>query len=249
MGKLDGKIAVITGGSSGMGRATAEVFVREGAKVVITGRDKAALDATVSEIGGGVEAVCGDISSLADIDALRAHVETRHGRVDVLFANAGGGRPVPLEQISEEDFDAVSDTNFKGTFFTVQKLVPLMQAGSSIILTTSMQNEKGIPALGVYSATKAAIRSLARTFTAELGPLGIRVNALSPGLIDTPILRKAGLSEEMIEGIKTQMTAATPMRRVGAGSDIAMAALFLASSDSTYVAGIELTVDGGFAQI
>lgn len=249
MGKLDGKIAVITGGSTGMGLATAKLFVREGAKVVITGRDQATLDAAARDIGAGAEPLRSDISKLSDIDALKAHVEARYGRLDILFANAGGGRPVPLNETSEDDFDAVADTNFKGTFFTVQKLVPLMQAGASIILTTSMQDEKGIPGFAIYSATKAAIRSLARTLTAELGPSGIRTNALSPGLIDTDIMRKAGLSDDMIAAVKTQMVAATPLRRIGTGEDIASAALFLASTDSSYISGIELTADGGFAQI
>ncbi|MBR0859221.1 SDR family oxidoreductase [Bradyrhizobium liaoningense] len=249
MGKLDGKIAVITGGSAGMGLATARLFAREGAKVVITGRDQAALDAAMQGIGDGIDAVRGDISKLADIELLRAHIEAKHACVDIIFANAGGGRPGLFEQTSEEDFDFTVNTNFKGTYFTVQKLLPLMPRGGSVILNTSTLGAQGRPFTSVYSATKAAIRSLARTLTAELSEKGIRVNALAPGLIDTDMARKTGMSDEMIQQANAQVHALIPMHRSGTANEIANPALFLASDDSTYVTGIELCVDGGWAQI
>jgi NAD(P)-dependent dehydrogenase (short-subunit alcohol dehydrogenase family) len=249
MGKLDGKIAVITGGSTGMGLATARLFVREGARVVITGRDQAALETALRDIGEGAEAVRSDISKMADIEALRAHVEQRHGRLDILFANAGGAKPAPFDEVTEADFDAVMNTNFKGSFFTVQKLLPLMQGGGSVILNTSIMSSRGRAAFNVYSASKAALRSLARSLTAELGTRGIRTNALAPGFIDTDIMRKVGMSEEMIREINAQSQAEVPLGRNGTGEDIAKVALFLASDESAYVNGVELTVDGGWAQI
>ncbi|MBR0859136.1 SDR family oxidoreductase [Bradyrhizobium liaoningense] len=249
MGKLNGKVAVITGGSAGMGLATAKLFVREEAKVVITGRDQVALDAAKRAIGEGVDAVRGDISKIADIESLRAHVERKHGRVDIIFANAGGGRPGLFEPMSEEDFDFTVNTNFKGTYFTVQKLLPLMTGGGSVILNTSTLGNQGRPYTSVYSATKAAIRSLARTLTAELSEKGIRVNAMAPGLIDTDLARKTGMSEEMIEQANAQAHGLIPMHRSGTVDEIAKAVLFLASDDSAYVTGIELCIDGGWAQI
>ena len=249
MNRLNGKVAVVTGGNSGMGLATAKLFVREGATVVITGRDQAALDAAVKEIGDGAEAFRGDISKLADLDALAAHVKQKYSRVDVVFANAGGGRPGPFEQVSEDDFDFTVDTNLKGTYFTVQKLVPLMTSGGSVILNTSILASQGRPGFSVYSATKAAIRSLARSLTAELSVKGIRVNALAPGQIDTDIMRKVGMSDEMIQQVKEQASTQIPMGRTGAAEEIASVVLFLASEESAYVTGVELSVDGGWAQI
>lgn len=249
MGKLDGKVAVITGGSAGMGLATAKLFVQEGAKVVITGRDQAALDAATREIGSGVEAFHSDISKVADLEALRARVEDHYGRVDVVFANAGGGRPGSFEQVSEDDFDFTADTNFKGTFFTVQKLVPLMAAGGSVILNSSILGSQGRPGFSVYAATKAAIRSLARSLTAELSAKGIRTNALAPGQIDTDIMRKVGMSNDMIQQVNAQASAQIPMGRTGTADEIAKVVLFLASDDSAYMTGVELSVDGGWAQI
>lgn len=249
MGKLDGKIAVITGGNSGIGLATAKLFVREGAKVVITGRNQETLDAAAQSIGNGADAIRSDISKMSDIEALRGHVEKKHGHVDIIFANAGGGRPNTFEYMSEEEFDFTVDTNFKGTYFTVQKLLPLMTSGGSIILNTSTLSTQGRPYVSVYSATKAAIRSLARSLTAELTEKGIRVNAMAPGHIDTDQMRKVGMSEEMIEQTKTQVHAQIPMHRSGTVDEIATAVLFLASDDSTYVTGTELCVDGGWAQI
>ena len=249
MGRLDGKVAVITGGNSGMGLATARLFASEGAKVVITGRDQATLDAAAQSIGNGADAIRSDISKMSDIDALREHVEKKHGRVDIIFANAGGARPNMFEYMSEEEFDFTVDTNFKGTYFTVQKLLPLMSSGGSVILNTSTLSTQGRPYVSVYSATKAAIRSLARSLTAELTEKGIRVNAMAPGYIDTDLARKGGMSEDMIEQTKTQVHAQIPMHRSGTVDEIASAVLFLACDDSAYVTGTELCVDGGWAQI
>lgn len=249
MGKLDGKVAVITGGSDGMGLATAKLFTREGAKVVITGRDQATLDAAVQSIGGGTDAIRSDMSKMADIEALREFVEKKHGRVDIIFANAGAARPNMFAYMSEEEFDFTIGCTFKGTYFTVQKLLPLMPHGGSIILNTTTLTTKGMPYVSVYSAGKAAIRSLARSLTVELSDKGIRVNAMAPGYIDTDQARKSGVSEEMIEQTKTQAHAQIPMHRSGTVDEIARAALFLASNDSAYITGIELCVDGGWAQI
>ncbi len=249
MGKLDGKVAVITGGSAGMGLATAKLFAHEGARVIVTGRDQAALDAAVRDIGSGVEAFRSDVSVVADLEALRAHVAERHSRVDIVFANAGGGRPGLFEQVSEDDFDFTAGTNFKGTFFTVQKLVPLIPTGGSVILNTSILGSQGRPGFSVYAATKAAIRSLARSLTAELSAKGIRVNALAPGHIDTDIMRKVGLSDDMIQQVNAQAHAQIPMGRSGTADEIAKAVLFLASDDAAYVTGVELSVDGGWAQV
>lgn len=249
MGKLDGKVAVITGGSDGMGLATAKLFTREGAKVVITGRDQATLDAAVQSIGDGTDAIRSDMSKMADIEALREFVEKKHGRVDIIFANAGAARPNMFAYMSEEEFDFTIGCTFKGTYFTVQKLLPLMTSGGSIILNTTTLTKKGMPYVSVYSAGKAAIRSLARSLTVELSDKGIRVNAMAPGYIDTDQARKSGVSEEMIEQTKTQVHAQIPMHRSGTVDEIARAVLFLASNDSAYITGIELCVDGGWAQI
>ena len=249
MGKLDGKIAVVTGGSAGIGLATAALFVREGAKVVITGRDQAALVAAARGLGEGVEPFRSDIAEVRNLDDLVSYLKQQHGRVDVVFANAGGGRPGLFEQVSEDDFDFTVNTNLKGSYFTIQKLVPLMTAGGSIVLNTSILGSQGRAGFSVYAATKAAIRSLARSLTAELSIKGIRVNALAPGQIDTDLMRKVGMPADMIEQVRKQAAAQIPMARTGSVDEVARAALFLASEDASYVAGIELTVDGGWAQV
>ena len=249
MSKLTGKVAVITGGSTGMGLATARLFVAEGARVVISGRSQKTLDAAVADIGHGLEAVQGDISKLDDLARLRDHVEKTYGRVDILFANAGGGVLGPLGVVTEADFDRTVDTNFKGTFFTVQTLLPLMRDGGSIILNTSVAGSSGLPDFSVYSATKAAIRSLARTWTTDLKTRGIRVNALAPGQIDTEIMRTAGLTKDQVDGFIAQVVPQIPLGRMGRSDEIAKVALFLGSDDSSYVTGIELTVDGGWMQV
>ena len=243
MGKLDGKVAVVTGGTSGIGLATARRFAAEGAHVFITGRRKPELDAAVKAIGSRATGVQGDVSNLADLDRLNAVVKEQKGRVDVLFANAGGGEFAPLGAITEEHFDKTFNNNVKGLLFTVQKALPLLPEGASIILNASITSSKGTPAFSVYSATKAAIRSFARSFTVDLKDRKIRVNAISPGPIDTPGLD--GLGDDLKKGL----AAAVPMGRLGSPDEIAKAVVFLASDDSSYVTGIELFVDGGMAQI
>jgi NAD(P)-dependent dehydrogenase (short-subunit alcohol dehydrogenase family) len=243
MGKLDGKVAVVTGGTSGIGLASARRLAAEGAHVFITGRRKPELDAAVKAIGPRATGVQGDVANLADLDRLYAVVKEQKGRVDVIFANAGGGELVPLGAITEEHFDKTFNNNVKGLLFTVQKALPLLSNGASIILNASITSSKGTPAFSVYSATKAAVRSFARSFTVDLKDRKVRVNAISPGPIDTPGLDGLG------DGLKEGLTAAVPMGRLGSPDEIAKAVVFLASDDSSYVTGIELFVDGGMAQI
>jgi NAD(P)-dependent dehydrogenase (short-subunit alcohol dehydrogenase family) len=243
MGKLQDKFAVITGGTSGMGLASARRFVAEGAYVYIMGRRRAELDAAVLSIGRNVTGVAGDVAELADLDRLYQTLRAAHGHVDVVFANAGMGEVAPLGAISLESFDRTFAVNVRGTLFTVQKALPLLRAGGSIILTGSIAGVKGLPGFDVYSASKAAIRSFVRTWTVELKDRRIRANIISPGTIDTPIL--AGLPQEAI----AQLVATIPMGRMGTSEEIAAAALFLASADSSFITGIELFVDGGTAQV
>jgi NAD(P)-dependent dehydrogenase (short-subunit alcohol dehydrogenase family) len=249
MPKLEGKIAVVTGGNSGIGLATAKRFVAEGAYVFITGRRQAELDAAVKEIGKNVTGVQGDVSKLADLDRLYATVKQQKGRLDIVFANAGGGEFAPLGAITEEQFDKTFNANVKGLLFTVQKALPLLADGSSIILNASIVSIKGMPAFSVYSATKAAVRSFARSWTMDLKERKIRVNALSPGPIDTPGVRGLARSEEQLKQIQAGLVASVPMGRMGTPDEIAKVAVFLASDDSSFVTGIELFVDGGMAQI
>jgi NAD(P)-dependent dehydrogenase (short-subunit alcohol dehydrogenase family) len=256
MKKLEGKVAVITGGSSGIGLATAQRFVSEGAYVFITGRRQSELDAAVKQIGknnNNVTGVQGDVSNLADLDRLYATAKEQKGRINILFANAGVGELAPLGEITEAHFDKTFSINVKGVLFTVQKALPLFQdddgGGSSIILNASIASSKGIEASSVYSATKAAIRSFARTWTAELKHRKIRVNAISPGPIDTPGFNGLALNKEQIEQFKTSIVSTVPMGRMGSPDEVAKAVSFLASEDSSYVTGIELFVDGGMAQI
>ena len=251
MKRLEGKVAVITGGSSGMGLATAQRFIDEGAYVFITGRRQNEIDSAVKQIGknNNVTGVQGDVSNLADLDRLYDTVKQQKGRIDVLFANAGIIELAPLGSITESHFDKIFNINVKGLLFTVQKALPLFQDGGSIILTASINSSKGFETSTVYSATKAAIRSFARTWTVDLKHRKIRVNAISPGPIDTPILNSAVQTEEEIEQIKASLVASVPMGRMGSPDEVAKAALFLASDDSGFITGIELTVDGGTAQI
>ena len=250
MKKLEGKVAVITGGSSGIGLATAQRFVDEGAYVFITGRRQSELDAAVKQIGkNNVTGVQGDVSNLADLDRLYATVKEQKGRIDILFANAGVGELAPLGAITEAHFDKTFGINVKGLLFTVQKALPLFQEGGSIILNASIAASKGVEASSVYNATKAAIRSFARTWTVELKHRKIRVNAISPGPIDTPVFNGLAQTEEQIEQFKTSIVSSVPMGRMGSPDEIAKAVSFLASDDSSYVTGIELFVDGGMAQI
>jgi len=247
--KLDGKVAVITGGNSGIGLATARRFVAEGAHVFITGRRQAELDEAVRQVGKHVTGVPGDVSKLADLDRLFATVKQQQGRLDVLFANAGVPALAPLGEITEEHFDKVFHINVKGLLFTVQKALPLFTDGGSIILNASIVASKGLEAISVYSASKAAVRSFARCWTTDLKHRKIRVNVLSPGYTETPIFTKAGLTQERVEELKVGFAAAVPLGRMGRPDEVAKAAVFLASDDSSYVAGIELFVDGGVAQV
>jgi len=244
-GKLDGKVAVITGGNSGIGLATAKLFVAEGAYVFITGRRQLELDAAVKEIGHNVSSVQGDVANLADLDRLYATVKAKKGRIDVLFANAGIGRMTPLGETTEEDYDSIFDCDVKGLLFTVQKALPLMPDGASVILNASIASSKGLPQWSVYSATKAAVRSFARTWTADLGSRRIRVNAVSPGYIDTPPWHATEAREQLFKMLSNSV----PLGRVGTADEIAKAVVFLASDDSSYITGVELFVDGGVAQI
>jgi NAD(P)-dependent dehydrogenase (short-subunit alcohol dehydrogenase family) len=248
--KLEGKIALITGGSSGLGLATAKRFVAEGAHVFITGRRQPELDNGVKEIGGSVTAVRGDVSNLADLDQLFATIKEQRGRLDILFANAGGGAFAPLGQITEAQFDKYFGINVRGTLFTVQKALPLIPAGGAIVITGSMVSVKGFPGFSVYAATKAALRSFARTWSVDLKGRNIRVNVVSPGTVVTPAYKsELGLTDEQIEGFAAQAAAVTPLGRTGTPDEIAKAVVFLASDDSSFVNGIELFVDGGAAQI
>ena len=247
--KLSGKIALVTGGSSGIGLATAKRFASEGAYVFITGRRQTELDAAATELGGNATAVRGDVADLANLDRLFDTIKEEKGRLDVLFANAGGGGLAPLGQITEELFDKTFSTNVRGLLFTVQKALPLMPPGSSIILNASTTSIKGTPAFSVYSATKAAVRSFARNWTLDLKERKIRVNAISPGVVPTPGYDQMGLTKEQLQGFVDFMVTSIPLGRVGTTDEIAKAVVFLASDDSSFVNGIELFVDGGMAQI
>jgi len=242
MGKLDGKVAVITAATSGMALATAKLFVQEGAYVFITGRRQDKLDEAVKAIGKNVTGVQGDAANLDDLDRLYEVVKKEKGKIDVLFASAGFGEYVTFDKVTPEHFDTTFNTNVRGTLFTVQKALPIFNDGGSIVLNGSIVSIKGFPAFGVYAASKAAVRSFARTAVVDLKERGIRVNVLSPGPIDTPALDGIGAD-------KDQLAAIVPRGSMGKPEEIATAALFLASSDSSFVNGIELFVDGGVAQI
>jgi len=250
MKRLEGKVAVITGGNSGIGLATAQKFVEEGAYVFVTGRRQSELNKAVKQIGKNVTGVQGDVSNLADLDRLYDTVKEQKGRIDILFANAGIMDLLPLETVSETYFDKTFSVNVKGVFFTVQKSLPLVNNGGSIVLTGSVAGSKGMSGLSVYGATKAAVRSLARSFTAELKNRKIRVNVISPGRIDTPAASAAisGLQASE-EQAKIGVLDSIPLGRMGSPDEVANAVLFLASDDTSFITGIELFVDGGRAQI
>jgi NAD(P)-dependent dehydrogenase (short-subunit alcohol dehydrogenase family) len=247
--KLEGKIALVTGGSTGIGLATAQRFVNEGAYVFITGRRQAELDAATKTIGPNVTAIQADASILADLDRVFAQIKKEKGRLDVLFANAGGGEFAPIGSITEEHFDKTFNTNVKGVVFSVQKALPLMPDGGSIVLNASIVSVKGMPNFGVYSATKAAVRSFARTWTNELKDRQIRVNVVSPGPIETPGLTGLVKTEEERQGLIAQLVSTVPLGRIGQPDEIAKVAVFLASDDASFVAGVELFVDGGAVQV
>ena len=248
MGKLKGKTALVTGGSSGIGLATAKRLVEEGAYVFITGRRKEELAAAVKNVGSNVTGIRGDVSNLADLDRLFDQVKRDKGRLDVLFANAGVAKYAPLGKITEEVYDGIFDINVKGVLFTVQKALPLLPDGASIILNASIVGSKGLAANSVYSATKAAVRSFARTWT-DLKERRIRVNAVSPGSTDTPGLSDLLASSPIGEERRKMISSIVPLGRLGTPDEIAKAVVFLASDDSSYTTGTELFVDGGFAQV
>ena len=249
MKKLKGKIALITGGNSGIGLATAKQFINEGAYVFITGRREAELYAAAKEMGKNVTAVPGDVSNLDDLDRLFVQIKKEKGKLDILFANAGVARYAQLGTITEEFYDSIFNINVKGLLFTVQKALPLLPDGASIILNASIVASKGLSSNSVYSATKAAVRSFARTWTTDLKHRRIRVNAVSPGPIDTPGLSELLASTETGQERKKMIPNTVPLGRLGTPNEIAKAVVFLASDDSSYVTGIELFVDGGFAQV
>jgi NAD(P)-dependent dehydrogenase (short-subunit alcohol dehydrogenase family) len=249
MGKLDGKIALITGGNSGIGLATAKQFVKEGAYIFITGRRDPELAVAVKKIERNVTGVQGDVANLGDLDRLFAQIKREKGRLDTVFANAGGAQFAPLGKITEEHYDALFNSNVKGLLFTVQKALPLLPDGASIILNASIVASKGLTANSVYSATKAAVRSFARTWTTDLKDRRIRVNAVSPGAIDTPGLSDLLASSETGQQRLKMISNTVPLGRLGAPDEIAKAVVFLACDDSSYITGTELFVDGGMAQV
>ncbi len=249
MGKLSGKTALITGGNSGIGLATAKRFVAEGAFVYITGRRRANLDEAVKEIGSNVVGIQGDVANLSDLDRLVEQIKREKGSLDILFANAGLGELAPLGSYTEEHFDKTFNTNVKGLVFTVQKALPLLSDGAAIVLNASVVSSKGSPTMGVYNATKAAVRSFARTWTSELKDRKIRVNAVSPGMIDTPGISSFVNDPEVEKQFKAQMINTVPLGRMGNPDEIAKVVVFLASDDSSFVAGVELFVDGGMIQV
>ena len=249
MDRFKGKTALITGGTTGIGLATAKLFINEGARVIVTGRAAATIKSAQAELGDNAIVVRSDATSLPDMDALAAKVKETFGKLDVLFVNAGYGEFVPFEAVSEKVYDEILNLNAKGPYFIAQKLVPLMPDGSSVVFTTSLANRKGMPVLSAYDAAKAALRALTRSLAAALAPRGIRVNAVSPcPIASTDILQKVGMPKEAADQVYVQMTESVPMKRMGQPEEIAKAVAFLAI-DATYTTGIELPVDGGWSQL
>jgi NAD(P)-dependent dehydrogenase (short-subunit alcohol dehydrogenase family) len=249
MKRLEGKVAVVTGGNSGIGLATAKRLQEEGAQVAITGRSKKTLDDAVKAIGNGVLAIQGDVAKIADLEKLYAEVSQKLGKIDVLFVNAGVAKFAPLAETSERTYDEQFDINIKGAYFTIQKALPVLNDGASIILNTSVADSQGVAGASAYAATKAALRSLARTAAAELVGRGIRVNTVAPGPIATPIFERTGLPKEAIDEFAKEIVAKVPMKRFGQPEEIAATVAFLASQDASYITGVEINVDGGLGQI
>jgi NAD(P)-dependent dehydrogenase (short-subunit alcohol dehydrogenase family) len=249
MKRLEGKVAVVTGGNSGIGLATAKRLQEEGARVAVSGRSKKTLDEAVRMIGNGVVAVQADVAKLTDLDKLYAEVSQKLGRIDVLFVNAGVAKFAPLAETSESVYDEQFNINIKGAYFTIQKALPLLNDGASIILNTSVADSKGTAGTSAYSATKAALRSLARTAAAELAGRGIRVNTVAPGPIVTPIFERTGLPKETVDEFAKEIVAKVPMKRFGQPEEVAGTVAFLASQDASYITGVEINVDGGLGQI
>jgi len=249
MKHLEGKVAVVTGGNSGIGLAAAKLFHQEGAKVAISGRDQPTLTTAAKEIGGGSVAIRADVTSIKDMESFFASVVERFGKIDVLFANAGVAKFAPISDSTESLFDELFDINVKGLFFTLQKALPHLNDSASIILNTTFVNNAGLSGTSVYAASKAAVRSFARTAAAELVGRGIRVNAVSPGPILTPIYGRLGLPKEAVDDLARTIVSLVPMKRMGKSEEIASTVLFLASSDSSYITGVEINVDGGAGQV
>lgn len=249
MGRLQGKTALITGGTSGIGLATARLFRAEGARVAITGRDPERLAAAQAELGADTLVIRSEAGSLAEIDALMAQVKDRFGKLDVLFLNAAAGTPAPLELVTEEQFDETMNVNFKGIFFSIQKALPLLGENASIIVTTSITNRTGSPNFSVYGASKAALRSLVQSLGLALISRGIRINAINPGPIDTGGFQRLPLPPDVHQAIKSDIEGRSPIKRFGTPEEIAKVALFLASDDSAYVVGEEIVVDGGISLV
>jgi NAD(P)-dependent dehydrogenase (short-subunit alcohol dehydrogenase family) len=245
--KLQGKVALITGGTTGIGLETAALFHAEGARVFVTGRNTDNIAQAKKRLPADVTVLAADTADLSDIDTLARRIKEEAGRVDVLFVNAGIARFVPIDGVTPALFDEQFNVNFRGAYFTIQRLLPLMPAGSSVVLTTSVAADLGVPTTSVYSATKAALSSLARTLSNELAPRGIRVNEVSPGPIETPIFGKMGITAEEVAGIKGMMQQGVPLKRLGTPEEVSKAALFLASDDSSYLLGAKIRIDGGFA--
>jgi NAD(P)-dependent dehydrogenase (short-subunit alcohol dehydrogenase family) len=246
--KASNKIALVTGGTTGIGLATAKRLRDEGATVIVTGVDKTRLADAAKELGDSVTVVKADFRKPAELDALFKNIEKNHGRIDMLFANAGVGTVAPLESVTTDDVDRLFDINFKGAFFAVQKSVPLMGKGGSIVLTTSFLNAVGVPGFSVLSASKSAVRSLARTLGAELASRNIRVNAVSPGPISTPFHSKLGLTDQQLNAAASDIEAQVPLGRFGEADEVARAAVFLASDEASFITGTEVVVDGGLSQ-
>jgi NAD(P)-dependent dehydrogenase (short-subunit alcohol dehydrogenase family) len=249
MKKLEGKIAVITGGNSGMGLASAKVLKDEGASVVIVGRNQGTLNSALAELGAETLGILADVSKMEDLDRVFGEVRNKFGRIDILFANAGVANFIPVQDVTENFFDEIMGTNVKGLFFTVQKALPLLSKGASIILNSSSLQQRAIPGGSVYAASKAAVRSLGRGLAADLSGQNIRVNVISPGPIETPIFERAGLSEQALQAMMDTMRGRVPLKRLGKSEEIAKVVLFLASEDSSFIYGAEIAVDGGVGQL
>jgi NAD(P)-dependent dehydrogenase (short-subunit alcohol dehydrogenase family) len=249
MGRLTGKTALITGGTTGIGLATAKLFLDEGARVAVVGQDAERVAGAARELGAGALALRADVASAADMAGVAARLRAEFGKLDALFANAGIAKPMPFSDVDDENIDSQINVNFKGVIYTVRSMLPLMNNPSSIVLTSTAMIEKGVAGMSVYAATKAAVRSLARTLSAELAPRGVRVNAISPGLIETPIYGKLGLPAEAVQAWAAQLMAQVPAARFGQADEVARAVLFLASGDSAYMMGEHLLFDGGMATV
>lgn len=249
MGRLTGKTALITGGSSGIGLASAKLFVAEGARVAITGRDSSRLAQAQEELGSDAVVIQSEAGSLADIDRLLGQVKERFGQLDILFLNAAVANPAPIELVTEEQFDEIIDVNFKGEFFTIQKALPMLSGNASVIVTTSITNQTGAPNFSVYAASKAALRSLVQSLGMALIGRGIRVNSICPGPIDTGGFNRMELPPGVLDAIKTEISGRTPIKRFGTSEEVAKVALFLASDESSYVVGEEIVVDGGISLV